>query len=176
MSYLIQIDEKTGQILHPEVLKLCDSFMALSEKEMLYVALFADYSSIYHQLPEHDRRRRAMWHAFNENEFDLIETPRILAAVDDYKSLQHDPKKELILRYQKKIDAMLNILDEETTPNGIEKATKAIKSLRENIVSLQTEVNEQAKADGVIKGDRQLSFLEKKKSNKKDFKAITSKR
>jgi len=92
MSYLFYVDTKNNAVLHPEVVKLCPSFSALSEKEILYVVLFADYNSIYKQFPEHERKRKAMWHAFDENEYELIESPRILDAVQDYTSLQYSPK------------------------------------------------------------------------------------
>lgn len=176
MSYLICIDPKSNQVLHPEVMKLCDSFIALNEKEMLYVVLFADYNSIYKQLPEHERRRRAMWHAFGENESELIETRRILQAVDDYKSLQYNPKIELIRRYQKKIDSLLETLDEDTSSTNGQKNVAFINSLRLNIRELENEVDEQNRADGVIRGDRQLSFLEKALSNRKHYLAITAKK
>lgn len=176
MSYLICIDPRANQILHPEILKLCDSFIALDEKEMMYVVLYTDYNSIYKQLPEHERKRRAMWHAFNENEHDVVESLRIKNAIEDYMSLQYNPKIDLINRYQKKIDALLDHLDADDSPTSIGKTTSAIASLRENIKALQNEVDEQNRADGVIKGDRQLSFLEKVLSNKKQYKAIIAKK
>ncbi len=176
MSYLICIDEKNNQILHPEVLKLCDSFIALSEKEMLYVVLYTDYNSIYKQLPDHERKRRAMWHAFQENEIEIIESLRIKAAVEDYMSLQYNPKIELIRRYQKKIDSLLETLDKDDSSTNGQKNITFIKSLRENIRELENEVNDQNKADGVIKGDRQLSFIEKTKSNRKLYLSVIAKK
>lgn len=176
MSYLIAIDAKNNQILHPEALKLLDSFMALSEKEMLFVVLFCDYSSIYKQLPEHERKRRAMWHAFNENESELIETPRIQAAIIDYNALQYNPKIELARRYQKKIDSLLETLDLESAATSGQNTIKFIDSLRSNIRELEKEVDSQYIAEGVIKGERQLSWLEKKLANKKEYKIITAKK
>lgn len=176
MSYLIQINEKTGEVLHPEVVKLSDSFDLLTEKEMLFVVLFTDYNSIYKQFPEHERKRRAMWHAFNENEQDIIESERVKIAIQEYTSLQFNPDIELINRFQKKIENLLELLDADDSPSGIEKTTKAINSLRQNIISLQNKVTDQIKADGVIKGERQLSFLEKVKANKKLYLSMISKR
>ena len=176
MSYLICIDEKNNQVLHPEVLKLCDSFIALSEKEMLYVVLFTDYNSIYKQLPEHERKRRAMWHAFQENEVEIVESLRIKTAVEDYTSLQYNPKIELIRRYQKKIDALLETLDSDSSSTNGQKNVAFIKDLRANIRELENEVNDQNKIDGVIKGDRQLSFLEKMKANKKLYLSVIAKK
>lgn len=176
MSYLICINEKTGEILHPEVVKLSDTLSLLDDKELMYVVLFTDYNSIYKQFPEHERRRRAMWHAFNENETELIESPRILMAIQDYTSLQYNPDIELIRRFQAKIDRLLELLDKDDTSIGIEKTTKAINSLRKNISDLQEKVTDQTKSEGVIKGDRLLSFLEKAISNKKLYKSLIKER
>jgi hypothetical protein len=176
MSYLIQIDIKNNQVLHPEVVKLVDSFAMLDEKEMLYVALFTDYNSPYKQFPEHERKRRAMWHAFNENEDELISSPKITRAVLDYTSLQYNPKEDLIVRFQKKIDSFLELLDEDKSPTAVQNTTKAIKTLRDNILELQLEVYEKYRSEGQIKGDRDLSFLEKLKSNKKQYLAVVTKK
>lgn len=172
MSYLIQINEKTGEVLHPEVLKLCDSFTLLTEKEMLYVCLFTDYNSIYKQFPEHERRRRAMWHAFNENEHEIIESQRVKDAIQDYTSLQYNPKIELANKFRAKIDIELQLLEIDETTNGLKKHLENINLLETQIANLQNQVTDQLKADGVIKGDRQLSFLEKMLSNKKMYKDV----
>ncbi len=52
MSYLIAIDFKNSQILHPEVLKLVDSFQTLTEKEILYVVLFTDYIYVHKSMQQ----------------------------------------------------------------------------------------------------------------------------
>lgn len=177
MSYLIRIDERTNQVLHPEIMKLVDSFSMLDEKEMMYVVLFTDYNSIYKQLPEHERRRRAMWHAFNENEEQLITSSKIIRAIEDYRSLQYNPKEELIIRFQKKIDSFLELLDEDKSPTAVQNTTKAINTLRDNIRELQYEVDEKYRADGQIKGDRQLSFIEKYAgANRKQYLAVVAKK
>ncbi len=177
MSYLIQIDTKTNQVLHPEIMKLVDSFAMLDEKEMLYVVLYTDYNSIYKQFPEHIRKSRSMWHAFNENEDQLITSPKILRAIEDYKSLQYNPKEELIIRFQKKIDSFLELLDEDKSPTAVQNTTKAINTLRENIRELQHEVDDKYRADGEIRGQRQLSLIEKYAgANRKQYLAVVAKK
>jgi hypothetical protein len=172
MSLLIQINEKTGEVLHPEVVKLCESFSLLTNEEMLYVVLFADYNSIYKQFPEHDRRRKAMWHAFNENATDAIESPRVLVAIKEYQDLQFDPDIELANRLQKRVDYFSDIIDADTNAAAIEKNMKAIRLLRNDITSLRNKVSEKVKAMGVIKGERQLSMLENRLADKKRYKSI----
>ena len=176
MSYLFYADTKNRAILHPEVVKLIPSLGVLTEQELLYVILYADYNSPYKQHPDHDRKRKAMWHAFDENEVELIESPRIKMAVEDYISLQYNPKIEVIKNYQQKIDKLLLQLQEDDAPSSIKKIDDAIDSLRKRIDIMQNEVDSQTQNEGVIKGKMTLSFLEKAMANVKYYKSITAKK
>ena len=176
MSYLFYIDPKNRCVLHPEVVNLIPSFRALTDNEILYVVLYADYSSPYKQFPEHERRRKAMWHAFDENESELIDTPKMRMAIEDYISLQYNPKIELIRNYQQKIDKLLQQLQEDDAPSSIKKIDDAIDSLRKRIDVMQNEVDSQYANEGVIKGKMTLSFLEKAQANVKYYKSITAKK
>lgn len=176
MSYLFSIDSKNNAVLHPEVVKLCPSFAALSDKEILFVVLYADYSSIYKQFPEHERKRKAMWHSFDENEEELVDSPRIKDAVEDYISLQYNPKIETIRKYQKKIDGLLLQLDIDTSASSIEKTDKAIATLNKRINEMQSEVLQNTIDEGVLKGGRTKSFLEKMMANKKHYFSVIGKK
>jgi hypothetical protein len=176
MSYLISIDPKNNQVLHNEVLKLVDSFSALSEKEMLAIVLAFDYNSIYKQFPDHERKRKAMWHAFDDVAPGFFEKTHIKNAIDDYMSLQYNPKIELARKYQQKIERLTEIMDTDDSATGIKKNLDAIAALRSSIQALEKEVDEQILNDGVIKGGMQLSFLEKAKSNRKLWLSITNKK
>lgn len=172
MSYLFSIDPKNNLLLHPEVIKLCPSFNSLSEKEILFVVLYADYSSIYKQFPDHERKRKAMWHAFDDNLDDLVNSNRINICVADYVSLQYNPKIETARKYQQKIDKLLMQLDEDQSPSSIEKIDKAIDALNKRITSMNKEVADDTIDEGVLKGGRTKSLLEKLLSNKKRYESI----
>lgn len=176
MSYLFYCDLKNKVILHPEVVKIIPSLGTLTENELLYVILYADYNSPYKQFPDHERKRKAMWHAFDENESELIESPKILMAVQDYISLQYNPKIEVIRNYQQKIDKLLQQLQEDDAPSSIKKIDEAIDALRRRIDVMQNEVDSQTQNEGVIKGKMTLSFLEKAMANAKYYKSITAKK
>ncbi len=176
MSYLFYVDTKANVVLHPEVVNLIPSFRTLNEKEVLYIVLYADYNSPYKQFPDHERRRKAMWHAFDENESELIDSPKIKMAVEDYISLQYNPKIEVIRSYQQKIDKLLMQLQGDDAPSSIKKIDDAIDSLRRRIIAIQQEVDSQTLSEGVIKGKMTLSFLEKAMANVKYYKSITAKK
>jgi hypothetical protein len=176
MSYLFYTNDSGTAILHPEVVNLVDSFRALNEKEMIYVILFTDYNSIYKQFPEQERRRKAMLHAFDDYNYDLVESPRILSAVQDYTSLQYSPKIETARIYQQKIDKFQEQLLTDDTPASSKKLGEAIDDLRKRITELEKEHNGEVQRLGVIKGNMTLSFIELMQSNMKHYKSITAKR
>lgn len=176
MSYLFYVDTKNNAVLHPEVVKLCPSFRALNEKETLFVVLYADYNSIYKQHPDRERRRKSMWHAFGDNAEELVETPRIQACIEDYISLQYNRKIEVMRGYERKIDDFLNKLENEENPATVKKYDDAIESLQKRINGMQVEVTEQTLDEGVLKGGRTKSFLEKIMSNRKQYESIIGKK
>lgn len=173
MSYLFYVDEKNKLICRPECYKLSPELGILKEDELLFVALAFDYHSLYHQFPEHERIKKAMFYAFDAYTPDILDKPSMKLAINAYKSLQYDPKIELAQRYQKKIDRLLQILDEDDTPTGIKKNTDAINALRKNIIDLENEVGQSVVNEGQIKGNQEMSWLEKLQQNQKYYRSLT---
>jgi len=169
MSYLIEIDHRNNQILRPEVMKMVISFEALTEKEMLAVVLHCDYHSIYKQFPDHERKRKAMYHAFDDNIPKFWESNKIVKAVDDYMRLQYNPKIEVSRKYQQKIDKFLQLLENDDSPTSVKKTTDAIASLRQSIAALEKEIDEETLNEGVVKGKMTLSWLEKIQASSKQY-------
>nr|WP_298657498.1 hypothetical protein [uncultured Flavobacterium sp.] len=175
MSLLFHLDKNNKAVLHPECVKLCPSLGTLSEQELLYVILYADYNSPYRQFPEHDRKQKAMFHAFDENEYDLIHSDRIVIAIEDYTSLQYSPKIEAAKEYQIKVDSLLEQLKLETSPTGIKKIDDAIDVCRKRIRMFEQEYEVDMQRQGVIKGKMELGYLENIQRNKKQYDSIKGK-
>lgn len=169
MSYLIEIDHRNSQVLRPEVMQMCLSFQALNEKEMLAVVLYTDYHSIYKQFPDHERKRKAMFHVFDDNVHKFWESKKIRDAVDDYTRLQYNPKIEVARKYQQKIDKFLQLLENDDSPTSVKKTTDAIASLRQSIAALDKEIEEETLNEGVVKGKMTLSWLEKIQASGKQY-------
>ena len=175
MSLLFLVNKDQTAVLHPEVIKLCPLLGTLSEKEQLYVILFADYNSPYKQYPEHERRRKAMWQAFQENETDLVLSATIAAAVNDYISLQYNPKIETARVYQQKVDELQQALTIESSWTNMKKIGDAIDDLNKRIGILQKDYELEMQKTGVIKGNMTQSFLEKLQANKKLYDSLVNK-
>jgi len=174
MSMLFYIDSAKGVALHPEVIKLCASFNSLNDKEVCYIVLAYDYNSKYRQFPEHQRKIKAMWEAFGENESELIESPRILIAAKDYTSLQYSPDIELARSYQRKVDLYLSEIENEDDPKKVKIKMDLIRDIRSDIKELEKVYDLAVQKKGVIKGKMQLSWLEDLMSNKKNFESVYS--
>lgn len=175
MSLLFYLDKNCKAILHRDCINLCPSLATLSDEEVMYVILYADYNSPHRQLPEHQRKTKAMFDAFGENEPDLIESARILMAVEDYISLQYSPKIEAAKEYQKKVDHLLETLQAATTHTEIKKIDDAIDVCRKRIRMFEEEYEQDMQKQGVVKGKMELSFWEKIQANKKQYDGLKSK-
>lgn len=176
MSLLFYLNKDNTAALHPDAVRLCPSLATLSPAELLYVILYVDYHSPYRQYPEHERKRKAMWHAFQENELELIESASMRAAVEDYHSLQYNSKKEIATAYQKKIDLLQHQLMIDESPSSIKKIGDAIDDLRKRIRELENEYVMEMQKQGVIKGGKELSFTEKFQANQKAYNSLLEKK
>lgn len=180
MSYLFYNDSKNNILLHPDVVKLSPELGLLTDKEVLFIILAYDYNSIYRQFPERQRVSKAIFHIWNDNKPELLieerRPKRIVAAIEAYKSLQYNRNIELVEMYNKKIDDLLRILENDISTTGIKNAMDSIDKFRKAIQGIEREVIEEKLMDGQLKGKTELGVLDKLKSNQKMYKAITSKR
>lgn len=176
MSLLFHTDSDGSALLHPEVVKLCPSLAALSKEEVLFIVLYADYNSIYKQFPDNDRKRRAMFHAFGDNEVDLVNSKRMQDAIDDYVSLQYSTKLETAKVYQQKIDKYQQQLIADDNPMSGKKIGDAIDDLTRRIETLKGDYDKDMRNNGVIKGKMDLSRLEKVMANRNHWLTIIGKK
>jgi len=164
MSYLFYVDEKDKLLLRPEALKLKEELRVLNKDEIYFIVMYCDYHSPYHQLPEIQRRNNAMWEAFGENMPNLLEKPKIKAAIEAYTALQYNDKIELIKKIRAKIDrisdSFLDVSEDDKTSTADSNRIKTITQLRAYVRELEQEVAQEMKDEGQIKGDSELSLLE----------------
>lgn len=180
MSYLFYIDQKNNKVLHPDVIRLEPQLELLTDKEVLFIILAFDYNSIYRQFPERQRVSKAVFHVWGDNKPEMLleekRPKKIKLAIEAYKSLQYNRNIELIEMYNKKIDSLLQILEEESSSTGIKNAMDSIDKFRKAIREIEREVVEEKLLDGELKGNVKLSHLEKLKANQKMYKSVTAKR
>lgn len=176
MSYLIQINERTNQLIHPDAVKLFPGFNVLTHDEILFIVLAYDYCSPYSAFPEEDRLRRSSLHVWSDNRLELLDKQKIKNAIEAYKGLQYNPKIELIRAYQKKIDDLNTSLETTIDATQIEKILKSQKLLRASIRELEQEVLASYEDEGKLSGNAERSFLENMHKNKELYKKVTQKK
>lgn len=180
MSMLFYCDVKNNIILHPDVLKLSPELGLLTDKEILFIILAYDYNSIYRQFPERQRLSKAIWHVWHDNKPDLLDEykrpQKIKKGIEAYKSLQYNRNIELVEMYNRKIDDLLNILEQDSSTSGIKNAMDSIDRFRKAIRAIEEEVVEEKLIDGELKGNVKRSWLEVLQSNQKMYFAVTAKR
>ena len=180
MSLLIQLSKKGTMIIHPVVMKLCPDFAYLSGKEMLAIILCYDHYSIFRQFPEDERKRRSRAHVFGIEQETFFESPKIKKAVEMYKSLQYDQRRNQLITYKKKMDAIDSLM-EETKQDDFSQIKTLIglsKELRKAISELEQEIDKEEEDNSLIEDDQKnkLSFLERLQSNVERYKQVTTKK
>ena len=103
-----------------------------------------------------------------------MQSPKVIRAIDAYKSLQYNPKIEVARSYQRKIDKYLSEIDTDDSPTSVKKKMDVIRELRVNIKELENEVEASTIKKGMVKGKQDLSYLEELMSNRKNYLAVTS--
>ena len=176
MSYLIAINEKSNQILHPDAVKLFPGFNVLSSDEILFIVLAYDYCSPFSGFTEDERLRRASLHIWADNKLDLLNKQKIKNAIEAYKGLQYNPKIELSRSYQKKIDELSSAIEGVTAPDLIKKTVESINLLRKSIRELEQEVLSVYEEEGTMVGGGERSFLENMHKNKELYKKVVQKK
>lgn len=177
MSYLIQINEKSNTILHPDAVKLFPGFNVLSADEILFIVLAYDYCSPYSGFIEDDRIRRASMHVWTDDTGSLIlSKQKIKNAIEAYKGLQYNPKIELSKSYQKKIDDLTSAMDGITSPDLIKKTLESINLLRKSVRELEQEVLAVYEDEGKMVGGGERSFLENMHKNRELYKKVIQKK
>lgn len=179
MVCLFTINKKGTAILRKEALAICPEFAYLTENELLCIILAYDYYSIYRQFPEDERRRRARAHVFAENNENFFDSPKIQKAIELYKSLQYDHRRNQIIAYKRRLQN-LDVLLETIAEDDLKKLKDVIsssKELRSAIKELEHELLvEEEEGVQETNENTKLSFLEKLQSNKDRYKEVTAKK
>ncbi len=176
MSLLFFIDERNNLVLRPDCAKLCPELSVLNEKDLLMIILIYDNYSIFRQWPEAERKRKAMVMVYGENVSEIFDKQIVKNAILSYQSLQYDPKIELQSTYQRKIDKMLELMEEDDSPTSNKKTLETIDLFRKAIRELEEEVAKSAVDKGQIKGGHELSLLEDMMRNQKYFNSVIAKK
>ncbi len=163
---LFYIDTNNALLLHEDALKLCPELAKLNSKERLYVVLFRDYFSPYHQFPDNIREQKARRHVYGEKDVKLSHK-KILDAINAYDSLQYDERREMIDMYAKKIQILKKEFLDTESATRIATIDKTLESLIDRQLEIQKEIDTDTRMDK-LRGGGTISLLEVWKRNRKE--------
>lgn len=165
---VFRIDRNFKVILNPDAAKLVPELRLLSEDELLFVILSADYvDSPYRMKPEAERILLSWRRIFGGEELKLSE--KLKTALELYKSLVFDIKRETIDILKKKlvIEHRKMLKDEVNTIS--------LKEITANISFLESRIDLSEKAVSLnekmyeLKGKKKLSMIEQWQLNQKEY-------
>jgi len=91
---VFKVDKNYKVILNPEAAKLVPELAALNEDMLMYVILVADYcDGPFRRKPYEERRALAIKRVFGAKSVN-VDTKQILSAIDSYKGLVFDVRRE----------------------------------------------------------------------------------
>lgn len=165
---LFKVNHDWTAVLNPEAVKLCQYLPQISKKEFLYIALAYDNSDgPFRQRPPDERINLAKKKVFGTMDIEP-ETPLVKKAINEYKELIFDVRREVIDTYKKRIVSFQReSLKEDLTVGKLKDIDAAIKFLMLKIEEMENELNTEEKTSTIVKGDKKLSFVEQWQLNQK---------
>lgn len=176
MSLLFNLNKKNSAVLDKDAIKLCPELAYLTDEEILFIICGYDYSSPYKQLPENDRIRRAIFHAYGSTESNPLDREIVKIAVDCYRSLQYDPKRELIRTYKKKLNTLDRALEQAEQAAVMKTIIQAQRDIVKSIDTLEDEISKNEQEEAQIEGGLKNSYLEKMMRRREVYKDVISNR
>ena len=171
--YLFSINKKGTILINPEAVKLCPELSVLDEKEVRFLILSYDYESPFNQQPEVERLHRAKNMVYDNEPGLNTKDRKWLNAVEAYKSLQYNAKREMMRVYEKKLTVLSAELATEDSTTKIKSILESQKLIRTAIKELMEDLVETEEKRVTIRGGGQLSFIEQMMSNIQEYKRIT---
>lgn len=170
--YLFQLNKRGTTVLNAEAAKLCPELAKMDSKELLFIVLYVDYNSPYSQMSDIERIRRAKRQVWGTSDVVPEQNKKMIDAIEMYKSLQYDPKRETLRIYNEKIFKLSNDILHESDPRQIGKLDEAINTLQKRASAIEKELNEIMSNDAELKGGQRMSFIEKWQENMREYNKI----
>lgn len=169
---VFKVDDKFKVILNPDAVKLVPELSQLTEQELLYVILAVDYSdSPFRMKPLEERKILAARRAFKAEYSEAFESEKFITAMNAYKGLIFDMRRETLDMYKRKVMILQKELFREDLSNKqMMEIDKSINFLEDRIQNISSALDQAEKDNLQIKGQRQLSWLEKWQRNQKEYK------
>ena len=173
--YLLKLDRKGDVYKDDDGITGVPEFVNILKADKLgatalkWVALVCDYDSPYRHFTEAERKKAVSKDLYDKYEWYGTTRPEILAAIDKYKQLQFDPLDEQLMAFNAKImqftDFMNDMTVDEESAESLQKIMIGIEKILKTRQSLLDAIERRGERQKIA-GDKDLSFLERRKEIK----------
>jgi len=165
---VFQMDKNFEVILNPDAVKLVPELSNLNNDELRYVILVVDYvDGPYRKKPISERRLMARKNVYGDSKKNP-ETEKIQLAMDVYKSLVFDIRRETIDIYIEKIRKLQKeSIAPDTTFSRMKEIDSTINFMQDRVSSMQHELDIEEGDNIQLKGQKKLRKKEEKKNRGK---------
>jgi hypothetical protein len=165
---VFKVNSNFDVIINADAIKLVPELSSLSKDELMYVVLIADYvDGPYRKKPFEERVLMARKRVYGKNDVKLNDK-KINMAVEAYKSLVFDIRRETIDIYNSKIRTLQKeSLQQNTTFARMKEIDSTISFMMDRISTINHELDIEDGEEIELKGKKKMSYLEIWQRNQK---------
>ena len=167
---VFKVNSNFDVIINADAIRLIPELSSLSKDELMYVVLIADYvDGPYRKKPFEERVLMARKRVYGKNDVKLNDK-KIAMAVDAYKSLVFDIRRETIDIYNSKIRTLQKeTLQQNTTFSRMKEIDSTISFMMDRISNINHELDIEDGEEIELKGKKKMSYLEIWQRNQKIY-------
>lgn len=167
---VFKIDKNYEIILNSDAVKLVPELSSLSQDELMYVILVADnVDGPYRKKPYEERCLMAYKRVYGSRRVN-VSTDKIRNAIECYKSLIFDVRRETIDIYNGKIKVLQKeTLQHDVTFARMKEIDSTINFMMERIARINHDINIEEGEEIELRGKKKLSYLEIWQRNQKAY-------
>lgn len=174
---VFKVDHNYEVILNMDAVKLVPELSSLDQNELIYVILVADnVDGPYRKKPLEERVLMAYKRVFGSEKVDMT-SDKIRIAIEAYKSLIFDIRRETIDIYNSKIRVLQKeSLAPDVTFSRMKEIDSTITFMMERIRTINHEIDIEEGEEIELKGKKKLSYLEIWQRNQKTYREYKASR
>ena len=167
---VFKVDQALNVALDDQALRLIPELVSLTQDELKYVILVVDYvDSPLRKKPLAERKMMAKRMVFKGKNVQP-ETQKVLKAMDLYKSLVFDIRRETVDIYSEKIRKLQKeTLHPDTTFARMKEIDQTITFMQNRVTSIQHELDIEEGERLELQGNRKLSYIEIWQRRQKEY-------
>lgn len=167
---VFKIDKNFEIVLNIEAVKLVPELSSLDQDELIYVILVADYvDGPYRKKPIEERKLMALKRVFGKNP-PVLSEKKIGIAIEAYKSLVFDIRRETLDIYNSKIKTLQKeSLQQDISFSRMKEIDSAMSFMIDRINSINHELDIEEGEEIELKGKKKLSYIEMWQRNQRNY-------